>query len=35
MVSHLLQESDVEAGDLERLKRMIQEREAELKGGEG
>jgi BlaI family transcriptional regulator, penicillinase repressor len=34
MVSHLLRESDVEADDLARLKRMIQEREAELNGGE-
>ena len=33
MVSHLLRQSDVEAEDLARLRRMIQEREAELKGG--
>jgi BlaI family transcriptional regulator, penicillinase repressor len=35
MVSHLLRESDVERDDLARLKQMIQQREAELNGGEG
>jgi BlaI family penicillinase repressor len=34
MVSHLLRESDVERDDLARLKQMIQQREAELNGGE-
>ncbi|HYR10580.1 MAG TPA: BlaI/MecI/CopY family transcriptional regulator [Longimicrobium sp.] len=33
MVSHLLRQSDVEADDLARLRQMIQQREAELKGG--
>jgi predicted transcriptional regulator len=33
MVSHLLHESEVEADDLARLRQMIQQREAELKGG--
>lgn len=33
MVSHLLHQSDVEADDLARLRQMIQQREAELKGG--
>jgi predicted transcriptional regulator len=32
MVSHLLRQSDVEAGDLARLRRMIEQREDELKG---
>jgi predicted transcriptional regulator len=35
MVSHLLRETDVEADDLARLKRMIAQHEAELNGGEG
>lgn len=33
MVSHLLHQSDVEADDLARLRKMIQLREAELNGG--
>jgi predicted transcriptional regulator len=34
MVSHLLRQSEVEPDDLARLRKMIQEREAEMKGGE-
>ncbi|HEX2209836.1 MAG TPA: BlaI/MecI/CopY family transcriptional regulator [Longimicrobium sp.] len=33
MVNHLLRESEVEADDLARLRQMLQQREAELKGG--